>query len=67
MPETKGKTLEEIDLIFQKPTRQIVRENMASSMETTKDFFAGRWGRVFNGGPQRGLSVTEVDHEERKF
>lgn len=29
MPETKNRTLEEIDDIFQKPTRQIVRENIA--------------------------------------
>lgn len=28
MPETKNKTLEEIDLLFQKPTREIVAENM---------------------------------------
>lgn len=29
MPETKNKTLEEIDEIFEKPTRQIIRENLA--------------------------------------
>ncbi|KAF2085532.1 MFS sugar transporter-like protein [Saccharata proteae CBS 121410] len=46
MPETKDKTLEEIDLLFQKPTMEIVRENMASSWETTCDIFAGRWKKV---------------------
>lgn len=29
MPETKNRTLEEIDDIFQKPTRQIIKENIA--------------------------------------
>lgn len=47
MPETKDKTLEEIDLIFQKPTRQLVRENMASALETTKDLCAFRFKKVF--------------------
>lgn len=28
MPETKGKTLEEIDAIFEKPSRQLVKENI---------------------------------------
>lgn len=28
MPETKGKTLEEIDEIFEKPSRQLVKENL---------------------------------------
>ncbi|EDK42094.1 fructose symporter [Lodderomyces elongisporus] len=28
MPETKGKTLEEIDEIFEKPTRELVKENV---------------------------------------
>lgn len=30
MPETKNKTLEEIDDIFEKPTKQIMRENLAN-------------------------------------
>lgn len=62
MPETKDKTLEEIDLIFQKPTAQIVRENMKSSMQTCGDLARGRWRRVSKGttGPQRrGLSDGE--------
>ncbi|CAI4799135.1 CAS_1a_G0052660.mRNA.1.CDS.1 [Saccharomyces cerevisiae] len=29
MPETKNRTLEEIDDIFEKPTRQIIRENLS--------------------------------------
>jgi MFS family permease len=49
MPETKDKTLEEIDLIFEKPTREIVRENVASSWQTTKDICTFRWRRAFSG------------------
>ena len=29
MPETKGKTLEEIDEIFEKPSRQLIKENLS--------------------------------------
>jgi len=47
MPETKDKTLEEIDLLFQRPTMDIVRENAANAMETTKDLLAFRWKKVF--------------------
>ncbi|EME48967.1 hypothetical protein DOTSEDRAFT_40218 [Dothistroma septosporum NZE10] len=47
MPETKGRTLEEIDLIFQKPTRQLVRENAASAWRTTEDLLCFRFKKVF--------------------
>jgi hypothetical protein len=47
MPETKDKTLEEIDLVFSKPTGEIVRENIANVKQTMRDFFAGRWRKVF--------------------
>lgn len=30
MPETNGKTLEEIDLVFSRPTRELVQENLAN-------------------------------------
>lgn len=43
MPETKNKTLEEIDLIFQRPTRELVAENLRNCTEATANFFAGRW------------------------
>ena len=60
VPETKDKTLEEIDLIFQKPTRQLVRENLASSLETTKDLMAFRWKKVFiDGHTTRRESIVE--------
>jgi len=66
MPETKDKTLEEIDLIFQRPTMDIVRENAASSMETTKDLLAFRWKKVFidNHAPRRA-SIVDVSENEK--
>lgn len=48
MPETKNKTLEEIDIIFSQPTSQLVRENFRSVMVTANDFVCGRWGKVFS-------------------
>jgi len=46
MPETKDKTLEEIDLVFSRPTMDIMRENIANSKQVMRDFFRGRWGRI---------------------
>ncbi|TAQ84379.1 hypothetical protein B7494_g7296 [Chlorociboria aeruginascens] len=54
MPETKNKTLEEIDIIFNMSTRDLVKENLRSSLVTTNDFIRGRWGKVFS-------SVSESD------
>ncbi|CZR69200.1 related to myo-inositol transport protein ITR1 [Phialocephala subalpina] len=48
MPETKNKTLEEIDIIFSQPTGQLVRENFRSVMVTANDFICFRWGKVFS-------------------
>jgi hypothetical protein len=47
MPETKGKTLEEIDQLFQKPTRQVVKENIKSATEVTNDLLHFRFHKVF--------------------
>lgn len=66
MPETKDKTLEEIDLIFQQPTMDLVRQNAASSWETTKDLLAFRWKKVFiTGHSPRRASI--VDTSEGKI
>jgi len=46
MPETKNKTLEEIDLIFEKPTMAIVRENIRNSRQTCHDLLRGRFKKV---------------------
>ena len=59
MPETKDKTLEEIDLVFSRPTMDIVRENIANSKQTMSDFFAGRWRKVFLDQTPRRKSIYE--------
>lgn len=66
MPETKDRTLEEIDLIFQRPTMDIVRENIANSKQVTKDLLTFRWGRVFREfePPRRSLSVAAATGEK---
>lgn len=46
MPETKNKTLEEIDLIFERPTMVIVKENIKNSRATCKDLLRGRFRKV---------------------
>lgn len=47
MPETKNKTLEEIDLVFSRPTMDIVRENWANTKETMGDLAKCRFRKVF--------------------
>ncbi|KAF4499896.1 myo-inositol transport ITR1 [Fusarium agapanthi] len=47
MPETKNKTLEEIDEVFMRPTMDIVRENWAGVKETTHLLLTGHWHKVF--------------------
>lgn len=59
MPETKDKTLEEIDLVFSKPTGQLVRENIASSKQTVSDIFHGRWRAVFLNPVPRRQSIYQ--------
>lgn len=65
MPETKNKTLEEIDLIFQRPTMDIVRENAANSWQTTKDLCAFRFRKVFIEENKRQASVSVVEPNEK--
>lgn len=47
MPETKNLTLEEIDLVFSKPTRKLVMENLKSSKETISLLLRFRFKEVF--------------------
>ncbi|GAB7352580.1 hypothetical protein MBLNU459_g2964t1 [Dothideomycetes sp. NU459] len=57
MPETKDKTLEEIDLIFQQPTRELVKQNLRQAKEVTADLLAFRWKKVFTfDEPAKDLS-----------
>jgi len=55
MPETKNKTLEEIDLIFSQPTGQLVRQNLANTTRTVSDLAHFRFRKVF--------SPVEESHE----
>ncbi|CAK7235649.1 fructose symporter [Sporothrix bragantina] len=58
MPETKGKTLEEIDFIFRKPVSAVVRENIANTRQTVSSLMRLQWGQVFAAAPA-------VQREER--
>ncbi|KAL9107783.1 MAG: hypothetical protein Q9227_007405 [Pyrenula ochraceoflavens] len=60
MPETKDKTLEEIDVVFSRPTRDIVAENLANVKETWGDLLAGRWRKVATGGMPRRASIYQA-------
>jgi hypothetical protein len=69
MPETKNKTLEEIDLIFSQPTGELVRQNLANTARTMSDLFHFRLGKVFSPveeshEPER--RVKEVEEKELK-
>ncbi|KAM0254496.1 hypothetical protein ACHAQJ_006714 [Trichoderma viride] len=59
MPETKDKTLEEIDAVFSRPTKEIVRENWAGVKETVSDVCSGRFRKVFAGQIQRKRTLRE--------
>lgn len=64
MPETKDKTLEEIDLLFEQPTRELVAENLRSCTRSTANFFTGRWGQ---GGGADARAVAAAAAEEEKL
>ena len=59
MPETKDKTLEEIDLVFSRPTGDIVKENWEGIKENASDICSGRFKKVFAGQMQRRKSLHE--------
>ncbi|TVY49658.1 putative metabolite transport protein YwtG [Lachnellula cervina] len=63
MPETKNKTLEEIDIIFSQPTGQLVRENLRSAMVTAADFVCLRWGKVFSPVSESDVFRKENGHK----
>ncbi|KAL9080548.1 MAG: hypothetical protein Q9157_000690 [Trypethelium eluteriae] len=66
MPETKDKTLEEIDLLFQQPTGELVKQNISSAMETTRDLLAFRWKKVFiSGHKPRRVSIAEKPRSDK--
>jgi len=61
MPETKNKSLEEIDLVFSKPTSQLVKENIASSMETANHLLHFRFRKAFLGDETQ--STTDANRQ----
>ncbi|KAA8575880.1 hypothetical protein EYC84_004966 [Monilinia fructicola] len=63
MPETKNKTLEEIDVIFSQPTSELVKENLRSSLVTANDFVHGRWGKVFSPVSESDIFRKENGHK----
>lgn len=65
MPETKNKTLEEIDILFSQPTSQLVRENFRSVVVTGKDFLSGRWGKVFSPVSESDIFRKENGHKSQ--
>ncbi|RHZ58732.1 putative MFS sugar transporter [Aspergillus thermomutatus] len=48
MPETKNKSLEEIDELFSKPTSVIVKQNVKSTVEIMRDLSHFRFRKVFS-------------------
>jgi MFS family permease len=61
MPETKDKTLEEIDVLFSQPTGELVRQNLKGVAENMADLARGRWGRVFR--PSEESELPEVHRD----
>lgn len=51
MPETKNKSLEEIDELFSLPTAVIVKRNLQQTMQVVRDLSRLRLRRVFAPGP----------------
>ncbi|PKS08049.1 hypothetical protein jhhlp_006661 [Lomentospora prolificans] len=54
MPETKNLTLEEIEIVFSKPTKQLVRENLQSSMRTMSLLLRFRFSEAVSAAQRNG-------------
>ncbi|KAK9316007.1 hypothetical protein V1522DRAFT_61718 [Lipomyces starkeyi] len=61
MPETKDKTLEEIDIVFSQPTGELVRQNLHNSFETMKDLAHFRFRKVAFG--EETVKTKEAEGE----
>ncbi|KXJ86498.1 and other transporter-domain-containing protein [Microdochium bolleyi] len=59
MPETKEKTLEEIDAIFERPTKEIVKENVREIKATLSGLFGARRGAKAPTQPEGMLEKKE--------
>ncbi|PYD21101.1 hypothetical protein DND58_30825, partial [Pseudomonas syringae pv. pisi] len=47
MPETKDKTLEELDEVFEKPLKDLMAENIQRMKETWEDLKSFRFRRIW--------------------
>lgn len=47
MPETRNKTLEEIDILFNQPTSELVKENLRNSTRVASDLLHFRFRKAF--------------------
>ena len=61
MPETKNKTLEEIDILFGQPTSELVKENVKNVTQTTSDLLHLRWRKVFSPAKESELPEKHGD------
>ena len=61
MPETKDKTLEEIDEVFERPTWSIVQENLAGIKENVSNLCHGRFKTVFTQQTKRRVNLHDAD------
>lgn len=62
MPETKNKTLEEIDVLFSRPTSDLVKENIRNVKEGLSDIMHGRFSKLV--APAKESFVTEAHIEQ---
>ncbi|KIH93244.1 hypothetical protein SPBR_02531 [Sporothrix brasiliensis 5110] len=65
MPETKDKTLEEIDEVFERPTMSIVRENWAGIKENVNNMCHGRFSEVFRQQAKRRATLHGPEISEK--
>lgn len=65
MPETKDKTLEEIDEVFERPTWSIVQENWAGIKENMSNLAHGRIGEVFSQQTKRRADLHDPEFSEK--
>src|SRR3954451_15052928 len=61
LPETKNKTLEEIDILFSQPTSELVKENPKNVTQTTSNLLHLRWGKVFSPSAKSQLPEKHGD------
>lgn len=52
MPETKGKSLEEIDFVFRKSTGELIRENVLSTRRTIGKLVTFKWREIVETEPE---------------